>query len=149
MKNIALPVLDETASVGQGWRALRRHRVRAVVTRSGDELWLHEDSDLAEGFAEQRGLALRATKRHKIVVLGPQADEAEIRQFFRRNPGEHLVSTAIRQRPAGELMHFFVLPSSPLAEVEVKAYRCPDDPNEVSTAPKFCNIHNKNYIQDA
>jgi hypothetical protein len=149
MKKIALPVLEETASVAQGWRALRRHRVRAVVTRSGDALWLHEDSDLAEGFVERMGLALRETKRRKIVVLGPQPSEVEIRQFFQRNPREHLVFAAIGHGPAGGLMHFFVRPGDPLAAVEVKAYHCPDDPNEVSTTQKFCNIHNKNYVQDA
>jgi hypothetical protein len=149
MKKIALPVLDETASFAQGWRALRRRRVRAVVTRSGDALWLHEDSDLAEAVAEQKGLALRETKKRKLLFLGPQPSEMEVRQFFQRNPGEHLVSAAIGQGPAGGLMDFFVLPGSPIAEVEVKAYYCPDDLNEVSTVPKFCNIHNKNYVQDA
>jgi hypothetical protein len=162
MKKIALPVLDETASVDQGWHALRRHRVRAVVTRSGNALWLHEDSDLAEAVGEQKGLALRQTKKRMIAALGPHSSEMEIREFLQRNPGEHLVSAAIGQGPASEFMHFsvrpesplaevevfFVRPENPLAEVDVTAYYCPDDPNEVSTKPKFCNLHQKHYVVD-
>lgn len=147
MKRITLPIVAETASVAEGWQALRHHGVHAVVAQSGSALWLHQDTDLAAAMEEHRDLALGQTNRRSITVLGPNAGEQEIRVFLENNPHEQLVATAMPRDFAG-LMHFFVLPESPLGEVEVKAWHCPANPNEVSTTRKYCGIHQRYYVQD-
>ena len=112
MKKIALPVLDGTPPPSPRLSGLyTASRVRAVVTRSGDACRLHEDSDLAEAIERTKGPRLAADQRRRIVALGPQSSEWRFaEEFLQRNQGEHLVSAAIGQGPAGEFMHFFCAP---------------------------------------
>ena len=143
---VTLPVLDDTVSAAEAWETVRRHRRRIVLTRSGDDFWLHEDEDIAAAMRHSPETRLNEVRRRRLTVLSAPGGDADIDALLRRHgPYTVVASTA----PIDRLLHSFVDPTGPLAEVEATAYHCPDDPNEVSTKPIFCNIHQKNYVKDA
>lgn len=151
MKRITLPVLDENASASEAWDALRRHGARGVVGRIGAACWLYDADAIVNAVRRDKSLTLREVPGREIPVFAPdpRPDIKLLRNFLNVHVYEPVVIRAVDRTFGPGVMTLFARDSSPVAQVEAKAWRCPDDPSEVFTRPGSCNVHGKVLIQDA
>jgi hypothetical protein len=149
MKRITLPALEETASVSEGWQALREYRVHGLVARGDAEFWVYDADDVADAVRRNTRLTLQQVRRRRIRVLARDQHPSEqaLQQFFDAHENESVVMAAADRVFGTDVLNLFAPPESPLA-AEAKAYRCPQDPNEVSTMKLHCKVHDVDYIED-
>jgi hypothetical protein len=148
MKRITLPVLRQTASAREAWNALRQHHAHGVVAQRGTEFLLYDADDIAD--AVHTRLTLQQVHGRSIPALpeDQHSSEQALRQFFDHFENEMVVMSAADRVFAADMLTLFARAGSPIAGFEATAYRCPEDPNEVSNRKLHCKIHDVDYIAD-